>query len=989
MGNIDWNKLKILAREVDACNDLTDDNPECESEDEPLSEIALTPAELATYIKKLRHRLKQKIFGQDNAINTFLSGYFRSMLPKILGNEKEDETHRPMTFLFAGPPGTGKTLLAEEIASLTGRKCRRFDMSEYAGYVEEMFTVMIGSAPSFKEAEAGKLTSFVEKHPDGIIIFDEIEKTSPLGINMFLQLLDSARLTDRYTDKTVDFSDTIIIMTTNAGRQLYEDGRGDFSTLPQKVIISALKTDVNPETKVPFFPPALCSRFAHGNVAMFNRIKPSVLRGILKNRLLKAVDTSGGKDGFEIELDENIYTVLLFAQGGDADARTISGRSEAFLAEELYEILRLVPFAEKLKKIKFTVDLSTCDAQVREMFENSKEKTRAIVVAPREVFALCKEKFGGIFDMKRATDAKSAINDIRRGKADLALLDFNGERRLGELNIEDVPSAGRTVLNYIRENGEDEISVYGLCAQDDIGDEEKSSLMARGVCGFIDLNAEGEHQVADIAVASYQNKSAAKLARHNQVIKYETRQSISEDGAEGEICLFDLKLAVAATSEDAKELLKVASVPDVSFADIIGAEDAKDELREFVSFLKNPRKYAGTGLNQPRGALFYGPPGTGKTKLAKAVAAEAGVTFIATEGNKFLKGIVGEGPDEVHRIFRIARKYSPTVLFIDEIDAIGAERGSERARNSENILTAFLAEMDGFNKDTKRPVLVIAATNYDVKPGTGKSLDEALVRRFDRSIYIDLPTKDERRMYLAKKRDGNPALAKISDLALANLADRSIGMSIAKLELVIDMALRSAVRRGLTKVTDEVLDDAFETFAYGEEKVWSREELLRVARHEAGHALMCHLCGETPSYLTVVSRGEHGGYMQYTDSEKHISTKGDLVGKIRTSLAGRGAEIVCYGDEEGVSTGAGADLASATLIAKSMICAYGMDDEVGLAVMERPDDRTNARINEILNEQMEKTIALIRENKDKLDALVDELMAKNSLNGKAIADILK
>ena len=989
MSNSRWIDIDELIREMEAGNT---GNPACENPSDEVGKEAFydnaeNPAALTEYVKKLRRAITEKVLGQESAINIFISGYFRSRLPQVLGTEKKC---CPTSFLFAGPPGTGKTLLAEQIAEKTGRKCKRFDMSEYAGYIEEMLCAMVGSAPSFKGAEQGELTKFVEEHPDGIIVFDEIEKTSSAGINIFLQLLDGGRLTDRYTGRTVDFSKTIVIMTTNAGRQLYEDGRGDFSAIPRKVIIKALETDVNPETKKPFFPPALCSRFAHGNVAMFNRIKPCVLRNILKEQLLKAVDTFGGDRGFNVEFDEDIYTALLFAQGGDADARTITGRGEAFFAEELYEILRLVPDGEKLRKIKFTVDLSGCDSAVVEAFKYGNVPPRGILVANPEIFSLCKEKFGDIIDLKCVSDAEDALKDIRRGKAEFVLLDFNGERGMGELNVEDVPTPARTVLNYIRENGEDEIYVYGVNRDGDINYEEKTSLLTRGVHGFIDVNSpDAKDNMRELAIASYQNKATGELARHNQVISYETRQRISSDGTEGEVCLFDFKLTVAAASEDSKELLTVGSVPEVSFDDVIGSDDAKEELKEFAGFLKDPRKYVGTGLNQPRGALFYGPPGTGKTKLAKAVAAEAGVTFIATEGNKFLKELVGQGPEEVHRIFRIARKYSPTVLFIDEIDAIGAARGTDRARHSEDILTAFLAEMDGFKKDNRRPVLVIAATNYGVKPGTEKSLDEALVRRFDRCIYIDLPTKDERRKYMTEVRASNPALANISDATLDNLADRSVGMSIAKLELVIDMALRSTVRRGLTKVTDEILDEAFETFAYGEEKAWSSEELLRVARHEAGHALICHLCGESPSYLTVVSRGDHGGYMQHSDRERHISTKEDLMGRIRTALAGRAAEIVCYGDEQGISTGAGADLANATLIARSMVCTYGMDGECGLAVMDLPDGCANERVNDILSEQMEKTIALIRKNKGKLDALVDELMKKNSLNGKAIADILK
>ena len=262
-----------------------------------------------------------------------------------------------------------------------------------------------------------------------------------------------------------------------------------------------------------------------------------------------------------------------------------------------------------------------------------------------------------------------------------------------------------------------------------------------------------------------------KLAKENKLISFETAQTISKNGKNAEIKLFDFEMVVAVESEDAKNDLSSVSKPNVHFDDVIGARDAKKELTYFVEYLKNPKKYMGTGVKAPKGVILYGPPGTGKTMLAKAMACEAGVTFIAAEGNQFLKKYVGEGSEKVHELFKTARKYAPSILFIDEIDAIAKERkgGVNAGSNGEETLTAFLTEMDGFINDPSKPVFVLAATNFDVEPGKDKSLDPALMRRFDRRVYIDLPNKDDRIRFLKMKIEKNHALD-ISNTQIDNIA---------------------------------------------------------------------------------------------------------------------------------------------------------------------------------------------------------------------------
>ena len=244
------------------------------------------------------------------------------------------------------------------------------------------------------------------------------------------------------------------------------------------------------------------------------------------------------------------------------------------------------------------------------------------------------------------------------------------------------------------------------------------------------------------------------------------------------------------------------------------------------------------------------------------------------------------------------------------------------------------------------------------------------------------------------KIDGKPTFELTED-KISNIAVRSTGMSLAGLESVFELSLRAAIRDGKFKVTDEIFEEAFETFNGGEAKKWDESQLERVARHEAGHAFLCWHSGETPSYVTIVARGDHGGYMQHDDNEgKAIYTRDELLAKIRTSLGGRAAEIVYYGEKDGVSTGASGDLTSATNIARSIICTYGMDRELGLAVIDQQESRTGESasvirkaVNKILDGEMQIAIRLIEENRCFIDELVERLLSENHLTGSEISAI--
>lgn len=955
-------------------------------------------SEITCGVKNYYDKLSSEIFGQEHAVSEFISGLFRSEL--ICETDPERRTPRA-TFLFAGPPGVGKTYLAETAAKLLGLPFIRFDMSEYCD--KESSLEFIGSDAVYRNSNSGNFTKYVEKHPKSVILLDEIEKAHVSIIHLFLQILDAGRIRDSKTDKEVSLKDTILIFTTNAGKQLYENSESEnLSALSRKVILNALEKDVDPRTKIPFFPSAICSRFATGNVVMFNHLSAETLWKIAKKQTQKNVEGFAERFGILVDVDEDVYTSLIFSEGGTVDGRTIKARAGAFFHSELFELFRLMESSKNrknihhLKRIRIAADLSGADEEIKKLYYSSNDK-KLLVFASEQTATVCAKCL--------PDDSIISVQDIEAAEAALkskpvrgVLIDlmYGAEGRQTYLNYEDEHSPARDFLNRtLKYHGD--LPVYLLTgSMSGISYEERLSFYNKGVSDIIILSGDTDSfrsRLSGIPDRLHKRESIRQLSRANKLIRFETAQSVSDDGTAAEIKLFDFKTDVAVDAEDTENILSSISKPDVTFDQIIGAEDAKSELKYFVEYLNNPGKYIETGVGVPRGVLLYGPPGTGKTMLAKAVAAASDVTFLSTEGNQFLSSSV-DGAKKIHDMFRTARKYAPSIIFVDEFDTIARSRAGAVPGN-EKVLTALLSEMDGFKKDDSRPVFVLAATNYDVGSRGEKSLDSAVLRRFDRRIYVDLPNREERKRFLEMKFAENAAF-ELSEEKINNIAVRSTGMSLADLASVIELALRTAIRKGENKITEKLFDESFEEFNSGEKKHWDDSLLLRVARHEAGHALLCRYGGETPSYLTITARSSHGGYLQHDGKEdRPLSTRDELIARLRTSLAGRAAEIVCYGENDGISTGAAGDLEAATNLAYLMICRYGMSEKFGLAVIGTQAATESGltadiyeEINRILSGELRNTIAIIEANRDRLDALVNELIAKNHLTGDEIKAVL-
>ena len=447
--------------------------------------------------------------------------------------------------------------------------------------------------------------------------------------------------------------------------------------------------------------------------------------------------------------------------------------------------------------------------------------------------------------------------------------------------------------------------------------------------------------------------------------------------------------------------------PDTRFDDVQGVEEAKDEVKEIVDFLKFPERYIELGAKIPKGVLLVGPPGTGKTLLAKAVAGEASVPFFSVSGSGFIEMFVGVGASRVRDLFAQAKKEAPSIIFIDEIDAIGKSRasGGQIGGNDEReqTLNQLLAEMDGFGTDT--PVIVLAATN---RPET---LDAALLRagRFDRQVLVDKPDY-EGRLAILKVHSRDVKLAPNVDLEI--VAKQTAGLAGADLANIINEAALLAGRQNKKQIDQEDLLEAIERSFVGLEKKnrkINETEKKIVAYHESGHALMAELSkGATRvTKVSIIPRGL--GALGYTlhlpeDEERFLKQKHELLAEVDVLLAGRAAEELFIGE---ISTGAGNDLDRATAILKDMISVYGMTDVAGLMVLSRSQNSflgggaVSTDYSEKMAEQMDEYIrstlneryAYVKETletyRGAIESMTKELLEAEVIEGKTVRKIIE
>ena len=980
-------------------------------------------------VRTLRDDLLDKVFGQDHAVHAFVEGLFNA---EVIGQADHSRKRPRAIFVFAGPPGVGKTFLSELSAEALGRPFKRFDMSSYSDH--QSHVDLVGYAPSYKGAQPGLLTGFVAEHPDAFLLFDEIEKAHLNVIQLFLQILDAGRLEDKYTAEEVAFRDTTIIFTTNAGISLYDKPNESGvttsnSTFHRRTILDALRTEKGPGGQ-PAFPPPICSRLATGYPVLFNHLGVNELNRIARAELQRVANLIEQQYFKSVVIPESLPMLLVLREGANVDARTVRAQSGIFLRAELrkfaelYQRRRLAEVLESVDTIRFELDTEDKEyAEVVDLFEPADKPVVLLVASPylAEVYTKNVEQVKWL----TASNTQEALEHLSKTDVDMVLLDiwigrdvetFAGSFAGTISQFDHAPAAasalseGQECLQAVRqrlpqmpvfllsliESGQEEGSVdeelFLACVRSGGARGLLTSAFTNDmVTGWEQMRDRFVDTLRDTALRMYREERSRELGQQRKVLAFDTAPRVDRMHRQVLLRVRNLRLSRAVAAEDAGELLDEVERPSTRFDDVFGADAAKEALNFIVEWMQNPRGYAAMGVKPPKGILLTGPPGTGKTMLARALAGESNVAFLVASGTNFVTIWQGSGPQNVRDLFARARRNAPSILFIDEIDAIGKARtgAAGGGRAEESTLNALLTEIDGFGGPTTRPVILLSATNLV------EHLDRALLRRFDRVIEVPPPDKAARAGYLKKELAGR-RFTGVSDQVIQRIAGRSAGMTIADLRRIINEAAVTAVRQN-RPVDDELFEEVYERIRMGEaSKAPDPATLERIARHEAGHALVGWAFGKLPVQVTIVGRGSAGGYVEREiDENKIIYTRRELTEMICQSMAGRAAELIYYGDEEGLSTGVGSDLRNATNWAERMIREFGMSEELGQVYLgshagsDGPlAERISSEAGRLVRQQLDCALELLTAHKEQLDALSAELLERNRITGEEMEALL-
>ena len=909
------------------------------------------------------------IEGQDYACHAVKEQLFGIL-------RKPNKSGPAAIFVFVGPPAVGKTMLAQKIGEALGRPFERFDMSGYSD--KEAPISLFGLNKSYKSAAPGRFTTYIKEHPMSVILFDEIEKAHATVRNNILQMLDKGAVRDLYYERDFSVRDCILIFTTNVGTNAYNAGNPyNLSTTPMATVIRALEEEKDPVTGDRYFSRELVSRFASGRIIVFNKLRPEVLHRIAVRNIAEMMNYYYGAYNIKVITDKSaLADYIIFSQGGNADARSIVRAVREFFSnnfERSAELVSGLGCGGRICRIRFRLDFDSATAEAAEVLS---EGGHSNVLS-----------YGG--------DLSGYIYATERGSVTLVEaeddIDIHGIKRLAPaiafvgVTAQNLAKAKAVFNNLIAA----QVPVYVYTRSDSI------PLTYYADNGAVDCHTRNSplsfsEWISDAAAGIDLSRSVRLLFRTNKIITCSTSYKYYRRSCSVDILLSDFAEAIAFGGGESALFEGRETIPDVTFDDVIGAEEAKRELLPVIRQLRNYREYEKNGIRIPRGIILDGAPGCGKTMLAKAVANAADMPFISMNAGEFLSRWVGEGERRIREVFAAARRYAPSIVFIDEIDCIAKDRMGDAAQSAhtDGLTNSLLSELDGFDTGSAAPVFVIAATNFETR-GDDVSLDRAFLRRFDKKIHINLPAFAERLAFIGRELGRYP-FSEVSDGMAATIARRSVGWSLADLNLVVQNAVRHSENDGKFLLTDEILFEAFESFNAGDRKVYDAKTVERTAYHEAGHSLVASLLGLNPVYATIVARANYGGFVQFGEEDKPELSRSECLDRICAAMAGRAAEV-CFFGEDGISSGAAGDIRSATQTAVAMVCDFGMDEGL-LCRIDRKKALENAeifaRVRGLIAEQYGRALRLITDNKDRAEAVAKALYERESLSGEQLSDLI-
>lgn len=952
---------------------------------------------------RLREHLRGAVIGQDQAVEMFVDAYVHALI-----RPEEDGPRGVMTLL--GPPGVGKTLLAQSFAEFITAECGqkaallRLDMGGYGGH--QNFEGLFGAEAFYKGSKFGVLTGFVDRHPNAVIVLDEVEKAHVNTHNALLAMLDSGFVFDKALDKMVDFRGCWVIATTNLGQDLL--GLDDPGAVTiNRTAMAADAVDFLARAKrsqyshgeqmhEPALPAAFVSRLARGGVACLRALSPSKMVDIAKSAFGRP------PAGTQFAVEDSAALLFLLSLLPDLDARRLTGRVTAWMSELLSDgVAAAAPAAFKGEVLSVQVRAGQDAAEwLADAARTHRLRVLVIDDDPHIVDLLNCALLASVASLQRLDPQEDPSRALSRIQADVVLLDAS---IYAADNSPDVSQA-MAILDRLRgEFPSVPVVLYSERPEDRAGRLDALDALAAGggITAYLPLvgsrtelfdEAGFVNRLSGILAALQQDRLVNDLSRRRKSLKFRVQHAEADGALVAEMA--NPVVQTVTRADDAAAAIRFAGIPAERFADVVGLERAKERLQQVLGWLRAPGTLGAFGVSPPRGYLLAGPPGTGKTLLARAFAGEAGLPFLALAASELRSRWHGESEQRVRDLFAMARRYAPALVFIDEIDEIALSREQYDANGFSGVLNQLLACLDGFHRDD-RPVFVLAATNH------AQRLDSALLRpgRFDEVVPVELPGRSARRR-LFELRFG--ALG-VTGVNIDRLTEGTSGMSPAAIDRIVREAVYATAARGEAMPTDTDFEAARRLVRFGASSRTievSPSERRNTAYHEAGHAVAMHHLDPSRriDFLTILP-DERGalGFVAFDDGDEVSSLSyARLRRQMIVAMAGRAGELLIDDTPENLSAGASTDLAQATRLAYLAITRYGFDRGIGpLGIGGAGDSLGSAWAHDVknaaqrwLNEAQVAAIELLQDRRGEVERVAQALLMAESLTGQELKDLL-
>lgn len=914
--------------------------------------------EYVNMVNGLRKTLESTVKGQQHAINEVVSG----LLNAKVYDQKQDYPFACFTFL--GPEGTGKTLMAHTIASYLEKNAkmpsRTYDRTKYTK--EESFI--------------GGLLEFVYANPSCVIVFDDAEEMFANASFVIGEVLNTGKISG------VSFSQAILIFTSKIGKGIYSASvTGNLSAVSKKSMEEAMFFDVVTDAVDGRMEYYLVRGLTKGKTVMFNYLDMATLKSIIKNEIKLAFEAFNTKTGISVTYDEDLLAnAILYMHKGAYNAKEIQNFiANDFLTNELTDMFAQVnpktgtPLLCSLKTLSYELSFKNSQAKVKELF--AKRTIKALIACDKTskpFFEKIKLKYVDVIVACSPNEVKKALSS----GVDVILLDVLANPRKMDIvpsSFEDYNTQGIDMYEYIMGYFA-ELPLYIISNEESkISRDRYEVFLAQTTKDIIYFNNDAKafaSILAEIEQAIELRFDVSALIKEETVLGYNAKQIVSSDGKDVKVILGDLTLEHFKRDIDSKYLASFSTI--VKFDDVIGHNVAKSILKHYSGFLTKRGAFKDASVQAPKGFLIYGAPGVGKKMLAKAVSGETNATLISHSAydlvSRTYSSLEAFG-NRVQNLFKQAKQSSPCVVLVEDFEAIFLY--------GQSMLGTFFEELGALNQDKKHPVLFIATTSVPKS-----AFPREFVDLFERAIGLSRPTKAEREIYIRRHLE-RKGVTTLSEEAIENFVIRTYGATYSYIKTILDFAIRSTRGQALT---DKMLAEAFDLYRTGEENEHSDDDdALRVSYHEIGHYLIDYLNGNHPPFVTIVARGNYGGYTA-TDAHEgdgNKYTREKMLNEICCCFGGRAAEFVVYG-EQGINSGLSSDIVYATTFARMMVCDLGMGKFLyaveGIGNDNIPKEMLD-EIDQILHEQYERAVRLLTENRDKLDILAKALMEKKSLTG--------